>query len=255
MVWDLPIRVMNMTDEYCNIYSGTNTATASPVTEVQKVKTSVCENNRQVPDHLKDLYQKTVEGMDKGQQRQVAKLLNKYSKVFSESDDDIGRTGVLKHRIPTGEAQPIRQPLRRVPYHMQKETDEHIDNMLKNDVITPSKRPWASGIVLVKKKDGSKRFCMDYRRLNEVTIKDACPLMRIDESLDQLAGSKWFSCLDMNSGYWQVELDPQDREKSAFISNKGLYEFKVLLSDYVTPPPHLKGLLKLCWQAFAWKLV
>ena len=224
----VPIRVMNVTDEYCNIYSGTNIARASPVSEVQKVKTSACENTKQVPGHLKDLYQKTVEGMNKGQQRQVAKLLNKYSNVFSETDDDIGRTGVLKHRIPTGEAKPIRQPLRRVPYHMQKEMDEQIDNMLKKDVITPSKSPWASGIVLVKKKDGSKRFCVDYRRLNEVTIKDAYPLPRIDESLDQLAGSKWYSCLDMNSGYWQVELDPQDREKSAFISRKGLYEFKVL---------------------------
>ena len=141
--------------------------------------------------------------------------------MFSVNDDDIGRTGVLKHRIPTGEAQPIRQPLRRVPYHMQKEMDEQIDTMLKKDVITPSKSPWASGIVLVKKKDGSKRFCMDYRHLNDITIKDAYPLPRIDKSLDQLAGSKWFSCLDMNSGYWQVELDPNDREKSAFVSRKG----------------------------------
>ena len=249
----VPIRVMNVTDEYCNIYSGTNIARASPVTEVQKVKTSACENNRQVPDHLKDLYQKTVEGMNKGQQRQVAKLLNKYSNVFSETDDDIGRTGVLKHRIPTGEAQPIRQPLRRVPYHMQKEMDEQIDNMLKKDVITPSKSPWASGIVLVKKKDGSKRFCVDYRRLNEVTIKDAYPLPRIDESLDQLAGSKWFSCLDMNSGYWQVELDPQDREKSAFISRKGLYEFKVLPFGLCNSPATFERLIEIVLAGLHWE--
>ena len=112
---------------------------------------------------------------------------------------------------------------------MQKEMEEQIDNMLKKDVITPSKSPWAIGIVLVKEKDGSKRFCIDYRRLNDVTIKDAYPLPRIDESLDQLAGSCWFSCLDMNSGYWQVELDPEDRQKTVFISRKGLFEFKVLL--------------------------
>ena len=244
---------MNVTDEYCNIYSGTNIARASPVTEVQKVKTSACENNRQVPDHLKDMYQKTVEGMNKGQQRQVAKLLNKYSNVFSETDDDIGRTGVLKHRIPTGEAQPIRQPLRRVPYHMQKEMDEQIDNMLKKDVITPSKSPWASGTVLLKKKDRSKRFCVDYRRLNEVTIKDAYPLPRIDESLDQLAGSKWFSCLDMNSGYWQVELDPKDREKSAFISRKGLYEFKVLPFSLCNAPATFERLIEIVLAGLHWE--
>ena len=217
------------------------------------MKTSACENNRQVQDHLKDLYQKTVEGMNKGQQRQVSKLLNKYSNVFSETDDDIGRTGVLKHRIPTGEAQPIRQPLRRVPYHMQKEMDEQIDNMLKKDVITPSKSPWASGIVLVKKKDGSKRFCVDYRRLNEVTIEDAYPLPRIDESLDQLAGSKWFSCLDMNSGYWQVELDPQDREKSAFISRKGLYEFKVLPFGLCNAPATFERLIEIVLAGLHWE--
>ena len=108
----LPIRVMNVTDDYCNIYSGTNIATASSVTEVQKVKSSKCEDNRLVLEHLSDLYKKTVEGMNKGQQKQVARLLNKDSAVFSVYDDDIGRTSVLKHRIPTGEAQPIRQPLR-----------------------------------------------------------------------------------------------------------------------------------------------
>ena len=105
--------------------------------------------------------------------------------MFSVNDDDIGRTGVLKHRIPTGDALPIRQPLRRVPYHMQKEMDEHIDTVLKKDVITPSKSPWASDIVLAKKKDGSKIFCVDYQCLSDLTIKNAYPLPRIDKSLDQ----------------------------------------------------------------------
>ena len=77
-----------------------------------------------MPDHLTDLYKRTVEGMNGEQQNQVAKLLNKYSSVFSENDDDIGRTGVLKHKIPTAGAPPIKQPLRRVPYHMQKEMDD-----------------------------------------------------------------------------------------------------------------------------------
>ena len=93
--------------------------------------------------------------------------------------------------------------------------------MLKENVIKPSSSPWASSIVMVKKKDGSSRFCVDYRKLNDVTIKD----VYVDESLDQLSGSKWLSCLDLNSGYWQVEMDPADAEKTAFTSRKGLYEF------------------------------
>ena len=99
---------------------------------------------------------------------------------------------------------------------MQKEVDVHIDDMLKRNVIEPSSSPWASNIVLVKKKDGSTRFCIDYRKLNNVTQNDAYPLPRIDDSLDQLRGAKWFSTLDLCSGYWQVAVNPEDKQKTAF---------------------------------------
>ena len=87
---------------------------------------------------------------------------------------------------------------------MNKEVDNQI---LDKYVIQPSTRPWVCSIVHVKKKDGTQRFCVDYRRLNDVTIKDAYPLPRVDESLDQLAGNKWYSCLDMNSGYLQLDVE------------------------------------------------
>lgn len=199
------------------------------------------------------MYQRAIERVSGDQQNQVAKLLNKYSSVFSENDDDIGKTGVLKHKIPTAVAHPIKKPLRRVPYHTQKEMDNQIENMLKKDVFTPSKSPWASGIVLVKKKDESKRFCVDYRRLNDVTIKDAYPLPRIDESLDQLAGSKRFSCLDMNAGYWQVELDPKERKKSSLISKKGLFEFKVLPFGLCNAPATFERLVEIVLAELHWE--
>ena len=249
----VPLRLMNISDEMCSIYPGTNIANACSVAEVQPVKITANTSESAVPSHLADLYQRTVEGMNGSQQKQVAHLLNKYSSVFSETDDDIGRTGVLRHKIPTADARPIKQPLRRVPYHMQKEMDEQIDKMLKKDVITSSKSPWASGIVLVKKKDGSKRFCIDYRRLNDVTIKDAYPLPRKDESLDQLAGSCWFSCLDMNSGFWQVELDPEDRQKTAFISRIGLFEFKVLPFGLCGAPATFERLVEIVLAGLHWE--
>ena len=147
--------------------------------------------------------------------------------TFSKNDDDIGRTEIIQHKIETGSAHPVKQPLRRIPLHMNEGIDAQIDNMLKKDVIQPSKSPWARGIVLICKEDGSMRFCIDYRRLNDLTVNDAHPLPRIDDCLYQLAGNQWFSCIDLNSGYWQIEVEKLI-EKTAFNSRRGLLEFKVM---------------------------
>ena len=80
-------------------------------------------------------------------------------------------------------------------------------------------------MVLVQKEDGSKMFCVEYRRLNSLTTKDTYPLPRIEESLNLLNGAKWFSTLDLNAGYWQVELDPKDKPKTSFATCQGLFEF------------------------------
>ncbi|GBM89597.1 Transposon Ty3-I Gag-Pol polyprotein [Araneus ventricosus] len=87
---------------------------------------------------------------------------------------------------------------------------------VRSGIIEESSGPWASPIVLVKKKDGSTRFCVDYRKLNEITKKDSYRLPRIDDTLDALNGSQWFTTLDLKSGYWQIEIRPEDREKTAF---------------------------------------
>lgn len=96
--------------------------------------------------------------------------------------------------------------------------------MLRDDVIQSSESPWASPIVLVQKKDGSLCFYVDYRMLNELTRKDAYPLPRIDDTLSNLAGSQWFTTLDLLSGYWQVEVAEEDKEKTVFTTTEGLYE-------------------------------
>ena len=97
--------------------------------------------------------------------------------------------------------------------------------MLDQGVITPSHSPWASPIVLVRKKDATFRFCIDCRRLNGVTIRDALPLPRVDDLLEALNGSSIFSTLDLRQGYWQIKMHPDDKEKMAFVTPDGLYEF------------------------------
>ncbi|MCG8076676.1 MAG: reverse transcriptase family protein [Candidatus Thiodiazotropha taylori] len=249
-----PVRLMNLSAEPQVLNRGTNIATCSPIAEVYKVKKMIDDTTGNVPKHLKDLYDRTITGMNNEQRQEVAQLLCKYSNVFSESDDDIGRTGIIKHKIPTGMNRPIKQQPRRIPVHMNKEVDEQIDKMLQDKIIQPSKSPWASCIVMVMKKDGSNRFCVDYRKLNDVTVKDSYPLPRIDESLDQLAGSKWFSCLDLNAGYWQVETDPQDREKTAFTSRKGLFEFNVMPYGLCNAPATFERLMESVLAGLHWQI-
>ncbi|XP_017464168.1 PREDICTED: RNA-directed DNA polymerase homolog, partial [Rhagoletis zephyria] len=100
--------------------------------------------------------------------------------------------------------------------------------MSESGVIEPSASPWSSPVVLVKKKDGQMRFCVDYRKLNDVTKKDSYPLPRIDDTVDSLTGTKWFSILDLKSGYRQVEVCDEDKEKTAFSVGDGLWQFTVM---------------------------
>ena len=117
---------------------------------------------------------------------------------------------------------------RRMPFSVHQEVARLLEEMQENGVIQPSESPWASPIVLVRKKDGSHRFCVDYRRLNTLTKSDTYPLPRIDDLLDKLGGAKYFSTLDLASGFWQVRVHPASIEKTAFLTPHGLYEFRVM---------------------------
>ncbi|GBM53776.1 Retrovirus-related Pol polyprotein from transposon 297 [Araneus ventricosus] len=116
--------------------------------------------------------------------------------------------------------------------------------MVDNGIIEESSGPWTSPIVLVKKKDGSTRFCVDYRKLNEITKKDSYPLPRVDDTLDALNGSQWFTTLDLKSGYWQVEIRPEDREKTAFTTGRGLWQFKVMPFGLYNAPATFERLME-----------
>ena len=130
-----------------------------------------------------------------------------------------------------------------MPFALREKVKEMVNEMISQDVIRPSKSPWASPIVLVQKKDGGIRFCVDYRRLNHVTKLDVFPLPRIDDTFDQLSGSKFFTTLDFASGYWQVRMDSVSQEKTTFVTYSGLYEFKKMPFGLVNAPATFQWLM------------
>ena len=147
----------NFSNEPKILYPGTNIAEFSPAQVMRETETIKLAIQRNIPKHLTELYERSS-GMSQTQKKQIANLLRNYGDTFSSSDSDLGRTGIIKHNIPTGDAVPIKQPMRSVPVHLQEEVNKQLDMMLENDIIQPSTSPWASGIVLVKKKDGTKQF-------------------------------------------------------------------------------------------------
>jgi len=117
--------------------------------------------------------------------------------------------------------------------------------MRQKEIVVPSKSPWASPIILVPKKDGSLQFCVDYRNVSEVTHKDAYPIPRIDDALDTLAGSQCFSTLDLKSGSWQVEVGKKHKEKTAFCTHEGLFEFNVMPFGLCNAPATFQWLMDM----------
>jgi len=146
--------------------------------------------------------------------------------VFSKNELDLGETPLAKHQIDTGDTRPIRQTLRKQPFHLLDKIDEHVKEMIKAGVVEPSNSPWTSNLVVVKKKDGSFRYCVDYRKINSVTRRDTYPLPRIDACLDALSGAKLFSAFDLRSSYHQVPMHENDADKMTFIVRTGTYRFK-----------------------------
>ena len=207
----VPIRVVNTSDDPVTVYRNSNVGTFEGVDEsllsdnvssAQHVKFSAAsvskkERNTKLLKEL-DIETSSLSGE---QEHAMNSLILEFQDIFSKGPDDMGCTSKIQHRIDTGDATPIRQGVRRIPLHKQHLVKEHVEKMLDQNVITPSSSPWTSPVVLVPKKDGSTRFCIDYRKLNYVTKKDAYPLPRIDQTLDALSGACQFSTLDLINGY------------------------------------------------------
>jgi len=159
------------------------------------------------------------------EKEKFCKFLMDHHAVFSLKANECGETNLVQLEIDTGDAQPRKQNPRRLPFVVKQEVARQLRTMQEVGIIQPSNSPWASPVVLVCKKDGTYRFCVDYRELNAVTKPDTFPLPRIDDLLDQLGSTKFFSTLDLASGFWQVQVHPDSQAKTAFFTPQELHEF------------------------------
>ena len=180
-------------------------------------------------------------------QQDAKDMLKRNAQVFSKDDMDMGRTKLVKHHIKLTDPAPFKEAYRRIPPQMYDEVKAHIQEMLDLGAIRPSNSPWASAIVLVRKKDGRLRFCIDLRRLNNRTVKDAYSLPRIESILDSLGGAQIFTTLDLKAGYWQVEMAEECKAYTAFTCGPlGFYECDTMPFGATNAPATFQRLMHDC---------
>ena len=257
------VKLLNPSEESVVMHKKTFLGTCSSTESMYKlrrssvgtysVKSCATGESIEVPEHLKDLFDRSSGHLDDSQKQELSKLLNDFSDTFATSKSDLGKTDVVEHEINTGDSMPIKQPPRRQPLKYKEAEKEHVKQMYEDDLIEPASGPWASPILFVRKKDGSLRFCVDYRKLNSVTIKDAHPLPRIDDCFDSLAGAKWFCVMDLASGFWQVKVAKGHRPKTAFATKSGLWQWKVMPFGLTNAPSTFQRLMETVLRGLQWE--
>ena len=178
---------------------------------------------------------------------EAKKLVQRYHMIFSKNDLDLGKTDKVKYRIKVTDPVPFKERYRRITPSQYEAVRKHLQEMLDLGAIRPSDSPWCSAVVLVKKKNGELRFCIDMRKLNARAVKDAYSLPRIDETLERLKGSCIFSSLDLKSGYWQVEIEEERKQYTAFtLRPLGFFECNRMPFGDTNAPATFQRLMESC---------
>lgn len=261
----VPLRMYNPQDEPIVLYKGSTVGVVSPVDsiieelpneDIEEQINHVANDSGEitVPEHLQDLWKRGSEHITKAESIKLAELLIKYQHVFSTSDSDIGQTDLTEHDIVTTDQIPIKQPPRRLPKCSEEEVDRQVQDLLAREKITCSSSPWSSPIVLVAKKDGTKRLCVDYRKLNDKTVKDAYVIPVINNMLSNLSGASWFNTFDLSSGYWQVKMSEGAKLKSAFCTRQGLFQWDIMPFGLTNAPGTFQRLMDRVLAGLSWKI-
>ena len=189
-------------------------------TVLATIRKAESERSTTLPEHLADLHGKATRNLKTVESVKVADLLNKYQNCFSKNDWDLGLTHLVEHEIKA----PVKQSPRRVPLSFADKKEEAIEDLKPKGLVRESVSPWASPIVLLSKKDGGARPCVDYRKVNDLAKANSFLLPRIQDCFDAVAGSSLFSTFDLTSGYFQIPLKEEDICKSAFVCKYGHFE-------------------------------
>ena len=253
----VPFRLINPTRNRVTLYRGatlgtffrTDDSLAVFSLEEQPAEPAIPPNtDEHVPVDLTDA------DLTEAQKAELQNLVNKYRDIFALNPNELGRTSLVEHHIDTGNHSPIRQRPYCVPFAQKERIEQCIDDMLEQGVIRPSTSAWSSPVILIKKPDGSDRFCCDLRKVNSVTKKDSYPLPKISDTLDALSGSQFFTSLDLMSGYWQISMESTSREKTAFVIHAGLFEFNVMPFGLCNAPSCLQRLMECVLRGLNWKI-
>ncbi|CAB3989094.1 Retrovirus-related Pol poly from transposon, partial, partial [Paramuricea clavata] len=275
----IPVRLFNLGPKGKTIYKGSTVGEFWPLLEDKNTETENCyfidthiiETDKKLMkggglcsvatpspvtkenmDMVKELFPIVNDSLLESEKESVYKVLARHTLIVSENKTDLGEARDVQHFINTGQHIPVKATPRRFPFHKREVVREEVESMLASDVIEPSTSPWSAPVVLVRKKDGSERFCIDYRKLNAITKKDVFPLPRCDEILESLSGAAYFTHLDLVRGYWQIKVAEQDREKTAFSAPDGHFQFKRMPFGLTNAPATFQRAMNtilagLCW--------
>ena len=209
----------------------------------------------ELPSHLEEMFRKAGSQLTREQGGALKNLLVEYGDIFAKHEMDLGEFSEVTHKIEVGGAKPVQFRPRRTPMAFEKEEKEHLEKLLAAKIISPGVSEWASPTVLVRKKDGSVRYCVDLRGVNKATVKDKYPLPKISECIDALAGCDYFSCLDMANGYYQLKMEEGDRDKTAFVTKYGMFLFNRMPFGLCNAPATFSRALALVLRGLSWDCV
>ena len=223
-------------------------------TTTEPSKNTSFKQTPEVPEHMKELIESTIQNLSEIEGKKAKALLLEYEDVFCKSDDDMGHTDLVEFTINTGDHAPVRTPPYRLPAVKREQAEKEIQKLLEKDLIEPAQSPWLSPVVVVPKPDKtSVRLCIDFRKVNTRIKFDAHPLPRIDQSLESLSGNKYFSSMDCRSAYHQISIKEEDRPVTAFSIGGETYIWKVMPFGMSTSPAVFERLIEKIMQGLTYK--